>query len=385
MPRPPVKIIALLLASLLFANCSRPPETQVAKRPPRAVEVEEARPAPLVDELPITGTLSPKFEAEVKTQIPGLIEEVYVREWVKVHKGQPLAKINAAETAAAAQRAKATWSAARAALAQAQAEGEQAERERQRTQELKEAGLATRKQADDATSAAQAASARTATAQDQAQAAEEEWRQAQARLAKALVLSPLDGVVAQRHVNVGDLASDASSAKPIFVIVDNRLLDLTATVPSSSQAQVATGQEIVFHTEALPGQNFHGQVAYVNPRLELADRSLRLVAQVNNGDGPLKGGMFVSGQLIVDRRPAVLQVPRSALDNWEMAKGRASLLVIEGGLARRRQVTTGQMAGDQVEIRSGLAPGEPYVPRGGFTLKDGDPVRVVSPLPNQNP
>ena len=194
------------------------------------------------------------------------------------------------------------------------------------------------------------------------------------RLREARVVSPIDGVVTLREVNVGDLASDAAAAKPIFRIVDNRLLNLTVTVPSADAARVKVGQPLEFSVDPFPGRTFKGRVMYVNPELSAADRSLKVIAEVKNVPEELKGGLFAKGRIVAGKRTNVLQLPRQALSGWEPATKKGSVFVVEGEMARLRWVETGTVAGDLVEVVAGLKAGERYVTRGGFNLKDGDRV-----------
>jgi len=208
--------------------------------------------------------------------------------------------------------------------------------------------------------------------------AQEEVRQARARLAKGLVVSPLDGVVALRDVNVGDLASDAAASKPIFRIVDNRILNLTVTVPSADSARVKVGQPLEFTVDALPGRTFTGRVMYINPEFSSVDRSLRVIAEVTNDGELLKGGLFAKGRIVTGQRDQVVQVPRAALSNWDMANRKANLFVVAGTTAKLRPVETGTVSGDLVEIVKGVVAGEQLVARGGFNLRDGDRVAVAT-------
>ena len=373
---------ALIVATLAgVSGCSRNDQSagKAAQKPPVAVETGVVAGTPLTEGIEVTGSLEPKFWADVKTQIPGLVKQVFVTEWVRVRKGQPLARIDIAETEALVKRAEAGVESARAGLAQAQVTATRAEREQARALKLKEAGLATQQTVDDAHSETEAARARVDAARAQLRAAEEEGRQTRARQAKAQVTSPLDGVVALRDVNVGDLASDAAAAKPIFRIVDNRLLNLTVAVPSADAARVKVGQPLEFSVDALPGRTFTGRVSFVNPELTAADRSLKVIAEVPNTPETLKGGLFAKGKIITGRRTDVVQLPRAALTSWDMQTGKGSVFVVSGDSARLRAVTTGIVSGDQVEITSGLKAGETYAIRGGFTLKDGDRVTVNRP------
>jgi membrane fusion protein (multidrug efflux system) len=349
---------------------------QVAK-PAVAVEVAAAAAAELTDGIEVTGSLEPKFAVDIKTQIPGLVKQVLVTEWVRVKKGQPLARIDVAETEAVVKRAEAGIESARAGLAQAQVAANRTERELARMLKLKESGLATQQAVDDARTEVEAAKARMESARAQIRVSQEEARQGAARQAKGLVNSPIDGVVALRDVNVGDLASDAAAAKPIFRIVDNRLLNLTVTVSSADSARVKVGQPLEFSVDSLPGRTFIGTVMYINPELSMADRSLKVIAEVRNTPELLKGGVFAKGRIVAGTRSGVLQVPRSAVAGLDLAAKKGTLFVVENGLARRRDIRTGTASGEMIEVSTGLARGEQYVIRGGFNLKDGDRVAVA--------
>ncbi|MGE0919827.1 efflux RND transporter periplasmic adaptor subunit [Trichlorobacter lovleyi] len=366
--------ILMTVALALLAGCSKKQAATV--KPPLAVELATAAATELTEGVEVTGTLEPKFSADVKTQIPGLVKEVYVTQWVRVHKGQPLARIDVAETEAITKRAEAAVVAARAQLAQSQVSLARAEREEARSVKLKEAGLATQQAVDDSRTETAAARARLDSSKAQIRVAEEELRQSRARLGKGLVTAPLDGVVALRDVNVGDLASDAAAGKPIFRVVDNRVLNLTVTVPSVDSARIKVGQPLEFSVDALPGKLLSGRVMFINPELNTADRSLKVVAEVRNQPELLKGGLFAKGRIITGKRAGVLQVPRAVLGHYDSAARTASLFVAEGQIARQRRLKTGAANGDLIEVREGLKPGEKYVSRGAFTLRDGDRIAV---------
>lgn len=370
-------VLATLMAGLLGCSEKDAAQTTQASKPPVAVEVAAVTAGELVEGIEVTGSLEPKFSADVKTQIPGLVQQVFVTEWVRVRKGTPLAQIDVAETEAQVKQAEAAVESARAALAQDKVGANRAEREMARILQLKESGLATQQGVDDARTESAAAQARIEAAQAQLRVAQEAVRQAKARLAKGLVVAPMDGVVALRNVNVGDLTSDAAAAGPIFRIVDNRILNLTVTVPSADSARVREGQPLEFTVDALPGRTFSGQVMFINPELSVADRSLRVIAEVRNEGEELKGGLFAKGRIITGRRPKVVQVPRNALANWDSTTRKANLFVVDGTAARLKQVETGVVQGDLVEIVKGLEAGEQLVTRGGFNLKDGDVVALA--------
>lgn len=361
----PVGILSLLLSvlSLLVSACSKEDPPPVAEKPAVAVTTVVATPAALTDVIRVTGTLTAKNAAEVKSELAGLCTEIYASEWVAVRKGEPLARIQAAETETLVRRAE-------AGALQAKVEAERAGRESARMAKLKGAGLATQQQLEEAVSLADAAAALR-------QAAAEELLQLRLRLEKSVIRSPLTGVVAMRAVNVGDLVGADSGGRTIFRIVDNRRLDLTVTVPASDFGRLAVGQRLVFSCDGLPGRTFSGTVKYLNPSIDTDDRSLQVMAEIDNRDGLLKDGLFVKGEIVIGERAGLLLVPRDVLLSLDLATSRAILFVVAGDRAQRREVTVGALSGEQVEIVHGLLAGERYVRRGAFNLRDGDKVSVT--------
>src|SRR6185369_13374082 len=136
-------LLFLLGVSLLPACGGKEEKASQAVKPPVAVETASAVPQKLAEGVDVTGSLDPKFWADVKTQIPGLVKQVYVTEWVRVAKGTPLARIYIAETEALVKRAEAALEASKAAYAQADVSRVRADREESRALKRTESGLAT--------------------------------------------------------------------------------------------------------------------------------------------------------------------------------------------------------------------------------------------------
>ncbi len=376
---PLLGLMALVLLGLAVAGCSsNAQESKAGEKPPVAVETLKAEPATLTEGVEVVGSLLPKFEAGVKSEFQGNVAEVYVTEWVRVKKGQPLARLDIREANLMVAKAAAAQEAAKAAQLQAEVAFNRSQREHQRLIKLKGAGLVTQQSLDDARTDEEAAAARLSAAKAQQRVAADDLSHAKTRLDKALIVSPMDGIVSYRGVSVGDMVGEAGSAKLMFKVVDNRLLDLTVTVPSKDMRLVKVGQPLSFTTDAFPGRSFTGKVMFINPTVSDSDRSVKIVAEVPNADEVLKSGLFVKGRIVVAERQDVLQLPRLALQTWDVKGAQGEVFVVEGGVARRRQVKTGAISGDQVEITGGLAPGELVVTRGGFNLKDGDKTKPAN-------
>ena len=352
------------------------PNEKIAQRPVVAVEVTKAAASNVIEGVEVIGTLSPKFGADVKSEYTGIVTEVYVTEWVQVEKGTPLARLDTREGELVLKKAQTAVEIAKANLMQVEVAANRANREYERALKLKEVGLITQQNLDDARTEREAAAVRISAAKAQIRAAEEDVEYAQTRLSKAIIRSPREGMVSWRNVNVGDYVGEMG-AKPMFRIVDNRLLELTVTVPSGEMRVARVGQALTFSTDAIPGKAFTGKVMFINPTVNEADRSVKVVAEVDNRLGQLKGGLFVNGRILTGKRTGIIKIPRAALLSWDIPAKKAEIFVVQENVAHRRTVRTGNLSGEQVEIASGLAAGQLVITRGGFNVKDSDKVNVT--------
>lgn len=355
---------ACMLSGCADPNNAEPPPAARNGRPAVAVTVQAVAPVDLSESVDVVGSLEPKFSADVKSEVSGVVSEVYVTQWVPVSRGARLARLDTSETDAA-------LDALKALEAQTRVTEVRARREHERAVQLKQYGLITQQAFDEATSALEAAEAATIAARAQV-------RTGEARRAKSSIVAPMDGVVAERNVSVGDRVENMGSSASMFRIVDNRLLDLTVTVPSPHLAAIRVGQRLEFTTDAAPGRTFTGKVMFINPAVDPVSRSAKVIAEVPNPDGALKGGLFVRGRILTATRTGVIAVPREALLNWDVAKQAADVFVVQERTAVKRAVKTGAVPGPTVEITAGLAAGERIVTRGAFALRDGDTVALSS-------
>jgi RND family efflux transporter MFP subunit len=364
-----------LLATLALGACGQAaPETA---KPPVAVEVAEVVTATVEDGVEIVGTLAAKNEATVKPEYRGVIAELMVDEWVPVRKGQPLARLDMREIEAEAGRSRAAVEMAQAQLRLAEAAEGRAQRDLQRLTEIDPYGIVSRQEFDQTTVALESAKAQVAAAR----AALEAARQAHAQLAavrhKRVLVAPIDGVVSAVNAKVGDFVSDGAPPGGVFRIVDNRVLELTATAPARDAARLAVGQEIVFTIGTSAGETFTVPLKRLNPAIDPFNRSIRVFAEIENESGALRGGLFVKGRVIVDRRANVLVVPRVALLSLDLAVATGEVLVINGDAAERRTITVGTVTGERVEVRGGLAAGDRVVTVGGSNVREGDRIVVT--------
>ena len=117
---------------------------------------------------------------------------------------------------------------------------------------------------------------------------------------------------------------------------------------------------------------------HINPSADPVSRSVKIMADVPNPDGELRGGTFVKGRIRTGQRAGVLQIPRIALLSWDVERSSG-----RGVRPRRRhsRAPDGQDRrgdGELVEVVEGVVAGDRVVTRGGFNLRPGDRVQVVT-------
>ena len=206
--------------------------------------------------------------------------------------------------------------------------------------------------------------------QAQLQVAEAQVNSARARLEDTVIRAPFSGEVGLRRVSVGSLVQPNTI---ITTLDDIAVMKLEFSVPEEYLAAMREGLEILAQAAAWPDRAFSGEVTSVDSRVDPMTRSLAAVALMPNEDRALKPGMFLQVD-ISRRRSEVVLAPEAAL---VPRQGRQFVFVVEEGRASERQVSLGSRRPGQVEIVSGLEPGEQIVTQGVQRIRDGLPVRMA--------
>ncbi len=248
---------------------------------------------------------------------PARVVRVNCKDWDQVKANDLLVELDPTNARLLLGRAEAGLNMARAQLLKARVDLTQAQREWNRAQRLKEEGLITGKELDDRQSGLEASRALVGLAEAQVAQAQSQLGEARHHQEKALITAPIDGAVCQRSVDVGDYVKEGSL---LFLVVDNSLLDFTASVAAPDLAAVSEGQRLNFSVDGIPNRTFEGRIKRVNPVVSSADRSGKILAEVTNPEGVLKGGVYARGTVTVEERPEALTLPRTALANWDLQK-----------------------------------------------------------------
>ena len=203
-------------------------------------------------------------------------------------------------------------------------------------------------------------------------AADADLRATQAQSDYAILRAPLTGVVAQRNLDVGALAT---TNQPILSLQDTRQIWVTLGVPETIYSQLTVGQVAQVTVDALPGATLNGKIERLNPSADPQTRQFTVRIRLDNAKGNLRPGMFAKIRLTTERIADAVTVPREAIKLSDKP-GEGSVAVVAGDAAQVRLVTTGAKDDKYVQVVSGLQPGEQVIILSGRDVKDGQKVKV---------
>ncbi|MFB3779552.1 MAG: efflux RND transporter periplasmic adaptor subunit [Bryobacteraceae bacterium] len=180
------------------------------------------------------------------------------------------------------------------------------------------------------------------------------------------------GTITEQFMFPGDMAKPDA---PIFTVMDLSVAVARAQIPDSEAAGVRTGQACTFAPRDAPGASFAGRVSMVNQSIDPARRTIESWCEIPNSNRALRAGAFGQVSIVKGVTPKCVVVPVPAVQFAESGKG---LVMVVGGdsVAVRREVETGEVFDDKVQIKSGLKPGELVIVQGAYGLAEGTQVKV---------
>lgn len=249
-----------------------------------------------------TGALSAVTTVQVGTQVSGQVAAIFVDYNARVKAGQLLARIDATLQ-------QQSVSEAQAGLARSDADVEQAQREYDRNKQLFDRKVITDKEMTAAKYSLQVATANLRSAQISLD-------RAHRNLAYTQIYAPVDGIVVERNVDVGQTVAASLATPQLFLIAkDMSEMQILAAVDESDIGSIHQGQEAHFTVQAYPNRTFTGVVRQV--RLQSATQenvvSYTVVVGVNNADGKLLPGMTATVDFVTGSATNALTVPNAAL------------------------------------------------------------------------
>jgi HlyD family secretion protein len=341
----------------------------------------------VVSRVSTSGSLQAVVTVDVGSQVSGRIQELYADFNSKVKKGQKIAKIDPALFQAAVVQAEANVTAARANVTRLEVTAEDAERQAKRASEVFAQRLISETERDNAVATARAARASVEQAKGQLAQSQAQREQARTNLRYTDIVSPTDGVVISRAVNVGQTVAASLQAPVIFTIAqDLAKMEVHTNVAESDIGRLKPGMRVSFTVDAYPGEPFRGSIRDIRNAPQVVQNVVTYdaVIDVANDDLKLKPGMTATVSVITDRRRDVLAVPNAALrfrpDNVGAAAGPGGERRQSGGGGQGAQggPSAGQgrrwNRGDAGSANEGEVAAPEAPKRTVYVLVDGKPV-----------
>ena len=263
-----------------------------------------------------TGSVNPVEMVDVGTQVSGTLKEIYVDYNSRVTKGQLVATLDTDMLQSRVDEAKASLALAQARVTSARASAADADRTFKRNKELWSRNLIARSELDAAETKLSLARASLAEHDAQVVQARASLKQAETSLGYARIVSPVDGVVIARKVDVGQTVAASLQTPTLFSIArDLTRMQIEASVDEADIGRIAEGQKAICRFDAWPDTTFEGTVTQVRLKSTVVSNvvTYTVIIRVDNSELKLKPSMTANVTIVTEEKKDVLRVPAAAL------------------------------------------------------------------------
>jgi HlyD family secretion protein len=270
----------------------------------------------VVGRVTATGTLLATVTVTVGTQVSGRVQKLFVDYNSPVKKGQVVAKIDPLLFQAALEQARANLASARAALKSATAQADLATRQFAREQSLLQDHLAAQQDVDTSESNARVTASQVDVAAASLAQAQAQLHQAETNLSYTDIVSPIDGIVISRAVDVGQTVAASLQAPVLFTIAEDlRKMQVNTNVSEGDVGRLEQGMSAFFTVDAYPGARFRGTISQIRNAATTVSNVVTYdaVIDVDNSDLRLRPGMTANATVIYADKRDVVAVPNAAL------------------------------------------------------------------------
>lgn len=335
------------LAWAVYARTQRP--TPVAppapEEKPVAVSGISLRERPLRRMLEVIGRVEPLAEVRLAVEQPGLITEIAVDKGQRVQAGDLLLRQD--------------LRIAQSALEEARLQLAEAERDLVRQTELLKSGAVSVRDFQGV--------------ETRAQLARVTRDRMEILLEKREIRSPSGGLIEERFLEPGDFAREGD---PAFRLIDLSEVKIAIDIPEREVTRVATGRLYRVRADALPGQEFEGEMTFLSAHAAYENSSFAAELRLPNREERFRPGMLARVTLDLGVLENAVAVPVHAI---VPQRGKHVVFVARDGRAERRIVRIAEFGVDEAVVTSGVSPGEILIIAGHRRLSDGQPVRVEAP------
>jgi len=337
-----------------------------------AVETVIVQVASIGSRIELVGSLTPLAQVVVRPRVGGYVRSLSVDLGDAVEEGAEIARLDDDSQSEAVALAEATLDVAKAQLQAQATERELSEKTLARQKNLAKSGAGTPQDLEQSQAALEIAQARVELERAKVAQANADLLRAKLDMEELRLVSPIKGVVADRMIDVGNLAAPDA---PLLRIVDLSTVRTTVHVIERDYRLMRGGLEAEVRVDAYPNVVFQGKVSRVAPVLDEVTRTADVRIDIPNPDRLLKPGMYTRVSLRSGTEREGLVIPVAALLDGQ----RPSVMIVEGtpALAQRRMIEIGATEGDLVEVTQGLVAGDQVVTLGNRLVTPGQAVVVI--------
>ncbi|TGE40193.1 efflux RND transporter periplasmic adaptor subunit [Desulfosporosinus fructosivorans] len=400
-----VILLAVLMAFGVVTGCSSGKPTAVVEEKYIPVEVEAAGMQTLVNTATVSGMISSDTDVSVIPEVAGKVMSVNVKVGDYVSQGAVLFRLDATDiekqvgsmqaslqlAEASYQKNKEQWDTGKTSLERTQALANEkitdAKQNLANTKALYDAGAVAKVQLDQAeltlkelesSFASQLEQLEVQTSDSTLKMAEAQLNQAQVgynqaleTLDNAVVTAPVDGVVSQVNVTVGNMATSAQSA---LSLTNKNSLYTTISVAENLVNRLTQGNVVQVTVPTVSAGSFVGKIDNIGPSSDPKTHLYPVKILVANAEGLIKPGMFVKVQLTTEEKAGVMAIKSEAV---VLKNDKTIVYVVDGDKAVAKEVVTGLDTGVDIEILKGLTQGDQVIIKGQTLVADGHKVKVV--------
>ncbi len=357
MKKPMLILLAVILVTILFLFLAfRDGEVKLKFKTVKVIRGD------IVEIVTASGIVNPVNTVLVGTQVSGTISRIYADFNSSVKKGQLIAEVDPAILEAKLEQSKASLMQTRADLEMSEAALLNSKREMDRKKNLFSKEIIPKSEFDVAETGYITARARVSAARARITQAEATLKQDDTNLRYTRILSPVDGIVVSRNVNVGQTVAASFQTPTLFTIAEDLTkMQVDTSVDEADIGKIEVGQEVEFTVDAYADTTFKGGVSQVRIAPVIIENVVTYdaVVKVDNTELKLKPGMTATVSIITSERKGVLLVPNSALRFTHAESGKPArydspgIWMLRNGVPERTEITTGISDGKYIEITSG--------------------------------
>ncbi len=271
---------------------------------------------PIVDTVAATGALQAVTTVQVGSQVSGNIKALRADFNSIVHKGQVIAELDPSMIDAQIQQARANLLKSQADVERLKVSVEDSQRKLKRSEQLAAKRLISESDLEAAQVEVRANQAELKSSDAQVTQARASLEQNQVNLQHTIILSPIDGIVISRNVDVGQTVAASFQSPTLFVLAaDLTKMQVNANIDEADIGRIRPGQRVRFHVDAYPAEEFLGTVSQIRlqPVVVQNVTTYATVIDVPNPELKLKPGMTANVNVEVASRAHVVRVPNTAL------------------------------------------------------------------------